>query len=103
MIRLREAFEYAKATRVVKKKDLARLLWPSSTQATANANITNLQSGKVKNVDEKKIRVICEYLGVTADYLLGLSDIPTRAQEREVINDCLNDIEENVKTIKLRI
>lgn len=103
MIRLREAFEYAKTTRVVKKKDLARLLWPSSTQATANANITNLQSGKVKNVDEKKIRVICEYLGVTADYLLGLSDNPTRVQEREVINDCLNGIEENVKTIKLSI
>lgn len=103
MFRLREAFDYAKTKKAVKKKDLARLLWPNSSQGTANANITNLQSGKVKSVDEKKIRIICEYLGVTADYLLGLSDNPTRVQEREVVNDCLGAIEESVKTIKTKL
>lgn len=102
--RIREAFDYAKSCgRTVKKKDLSVLLWEKSSTATARANFTNLQSGRVRKLEAEKIIIICNYLGVTADYLLGLSDSPTRYEEKEQINDCLDTIGEKVTEIRNKI
>ncbi len=52
----------------------------------ANSTIKKWKSTSNPGVD--KIKVIARYFGVTADYILGLTDIPTPADE--LIND--NDI-----------
>ena len=81
-IKLNEAFAYAKANgNKTKKIDLAKILWSDSSAKTAHANFSNLCSGKTKKIDIEAVPVICEKLGVTADYLFGISKEPTREKE----------------------
>jgi len=49
----------------------------------ANATISKWKSTSIPGVD--KIKTIAQYFGVTVDYLLGMTDIPSSADE--IIND----------------
>lgn len=81
--KLNEAFNYAKIVegRKLKKIDLAKILWASSSEKTAHANFSNLANGKSKKINIDAIPVICKHLGVTADYLFGLAAEPTKEKE----------------------
>lgn len=98
--RLNEAFEYAKKVegKKCKKIDLAKILWGDSTAKTAHTNFSNLANGKSKKVNIDAIPVICKHLGITADFLFGLSKEPTREQEfialKEKIEEYLNKSDE---------
>lgn len=85
--RLNEAFEYAKKVdgRKIKKIDLAKILWGDSTAKTAHTNFSNLANGKSKKINIDAIPIICKHLGVTADFLFGLSQEPTKAQEFQTL------------------
>lgn len=84
--KINEAFAYAKEIgKKVMKRDLARILWPQSKEKSALANISNLCNGKTKKVDIDAVPVICGQLGVTADFLFGLSIFPTRKAEAEAL------------------
>lgn len=79
-IRLNEAFAFAKDSgKKVMKKSLAAELWPGSRPKTAHANISNLCNGKTKKIDIGAVPVICKALGVSADYLFGIDEAPTKA------------------------
>lgn len=62
---------------------MARELWTESSLRSAQANFSNLCSGVTKKIDIEMVPVICEKLGVTADYLFGLTQQPTREGELE--------------------
>lgn len=82
--RLVESFDRAKEKgNGVRKLDLAKILWPESKDKAAHTNMSNLIHGKVKKIDIAAVPIICERLGVTADYLFGLSNEPTRGEEFE--------------------
>lgn len=82
--RLSESFEHAKVKgNGVKKLDLAKILWPDSKDKAAHTNMSNLIHGNVKKIDIAAVPVICEKLGVTADYLFGIANEPTRSEEYE--------------------
>lgn len=76
MLKLNEAVKYAKTTKRVRKTNLAQMLWPESTSRTARANFSNLISGKNKKIDISAVPIICSELGVSADFLFGLSMEP---------------------------
>jgi hypothetical protein len=82
--RLVESFDHAKEKgNGVRKLDLAKILWPESKEKAAHTNMSNLIHGKVKKIDIAAVPIICERLGVTADYLFGISSEPTRSEEFE--------------------
>ena len=84
--KINEAFAYAKEVgKKVMKRDLALILWKKSKKKSAMANISNLCGGKTKKVDIEAVPVICDYLGVTADFLFGMSPYPTRQKETQLL------------------
>lgn len=86
--RLNESFALAKEKgNKVKKLDLAKILWPESKDKTAHTNMSNLMHGKVKKIDIDAVPVICAHLGVTADYLFGLAEEPTKGEEFEALRE----------------
>lgn len=85
-LRLDESFAVAKENgNKIKKLELARILWPDSKDKTAHTNMSNLTHGKVKKIDIDAVPIICEKLGVTADYLFGISKEPTKSEEFEAL------------------
>lgn len=99
-LKLNESFEYAKsAGKKVMKRELASELWPDSRDKTANANISNLCNGKTKKIDIDAVPVICERLGVTADYLFGLSPLQTRDMEVKELRDKMMEIQGRLASI----
>lgn len=56
------------------KKDIAARLWPDAPETTQVVNMTNLCSGKTKRVEPEWIAIICKMTGVSADFLVGLSN-----------------------------
>lgn len=75
MIRIEEAIARAKQRgEKVMKKDIAARLWPDSTPAAQQVNMTALCSGRKKLVAPEWVRIICEMTGCTSDFLLGLSN-----------------------------
>lgn len=74
MIRIDEAIKAAKMNgRKVLKQDLAARLWPESAPETQRVNMTNLCKGKVEKVKPEHIRIICETLGCSADFLFNIN------------------------------
>ena len=74
MIRIEQALARAKEQgRQVFKKDLAAKLWPNSSVAAQQVNMTNLCSGRQDAVKPEWVRIICAELGCTADFLFGIS------------------------------
>lgn len=73
VLRIEQALARAKERGIViKKKELAAMLWPESVEVTQIVNMTKLCSGRTKRVPPEWIRIICNATGVSADFLLGL-------------------------------
>ena len=75
MMRIEQALARAKeqGNRVL-KKDLAARLWPDSTEAGQQVNMTALCSGKTTKINPDWVNIICEMTGCTADFLFGISN-----------------------------
>lgn len=75
--RLKESLLYAKENGLTKsKKEIARIIWPESGEVCARVNMSNLESGRCKRIETKNVAVLCGILGVSADYLFGLTNNP---------------------------
>ena len=84
MFRIKEALAYAKENGLIKKNsDLANELWCDSSEKSASMNFRNLIEGKSKKINIGDIPYICKTLGVSADYLFGLSDVRTNKRKRK--------------------
>ena len=93
MIRITEAITYAKEKGLLGKKqkaELAQALWP--TARAAYMNFLNLETGKSKKIDVATVPVLCNMLGVSADYLFGLTDTPNYSEKQQVIADKAREI-----------
>ena len=104
-LNLNEAFDYAKKNgKKVKKYDMAQELWNESSLRAAQANLSNLCSGVTKKIDIAMVPIICERLGVTADYLFGLTAHPTREGElselREKVENLLATLEAEAEEMR---
>lgn len=74
-LRINEAIARAESNgKKVFKKDLAARIWANSKPETQMVNMTNLATGVTKKVNPEWIKIICEELGCTADFLFGLSN-----------------------------
>ena len=75
MIRIEQAIACAKEQgKKVLKKDVAARLWPDSTEAGQQVNMTALCSGKTTKINPDWVAIICEMTGCTADFLFGISN-----------------------------
>lgn len=94
-MRLKEAIAYAKEKGLLgkkQKKELAQVLWPKSTPRAAYMNFLNLENGKSKKIDVESVPTLCSVLGVSADYLFGISNNPTTADKSSAITDKAREI-----------
>lgn len=74
-IRIDEALAKAKYNgKAVLKKDLAAKLWPDSSEISQQVNLSNLCAGRTTKISPEWILILCSELGVSADYLFGLSN-----------------------------
>lgn len=75
MFRLNEAILKAglKGKKVF-KKDLAAKIWPDSTEAAQQVNMTALCRGKKMKVAPEWVVAICKECECSADFLFGLSE-----------------------------
>ena len=93
MFRIKEALAYAKENGLIKRNsDLANELWCDSTEKSAYMNFHNLINGKSKKINIGDVPFICKTLGVSADYLFGLSDLRNNQEEKETIIAKANEI-----------
>lgn len=93
--KLNEAIAYAKEKGLVGKKELtslAEVLWPESNKHSAYMNFLNLKTGRSKKVAIENVPTICRILGVTADFLFGLTDVPNITPEKNEIADKAREI-----------
>ncbi len=75
MMRIEEAIARAKRQgKKVFKKDIAARLWPDSTPAGQQVNMTALCNGSTARIYINWVGIICEMTGCTADFLFGLSN-----------------------------
>lgn len=105
-LRVREAINIAKANGIkVKKGELACVLWPNSTASGAKCNLCNMEANKMKKITIEQVSLLCNILGVSADFLFGLTDNPVpiengRAAIREESLKILEAAEIIKETIK---
>lgn len=75
MFRIEEAIARAKTQgNKVMKRDIAARLWPDSTPAARQVNMTKLCAGKTSGVKPEWVAIVCEMTNCTADYLFGLNN-----------------------------
>ena len=75
MIRIEQAIARAKEQgKKVKKKDIAARLWPDSTEAGQQVNMTALCSGSTTRINPDWVNIICDMTGCTPDFLFGYSN-----------------------------
>ena len=75
MLRIEQAIARAKEQgNKVKKKDIAARLWPDSSQAAQQVNMTALCNGATARIAPEWVNIICEMTGCTADFLLGIKN-----------------------------
>lgn len=75
MMRIEQAIARAKEQgKKVLKKDIAARLWPDSSEAGQQVNMTALCSGKTTKINPDWVTIICEMTGCTADFLFGFSN-----------------------------
>ena len=75
MIRIEQAIARAKEHgKRVLKKDIAARLWPDSTEAGQQVNMTALCTGRTAKINPEWVAIICEMTGCSADFLFGLSN-----------------------------
>lgn len=104
MKNLSKAIDYAKAHgKAIKKKDLAAKIWEGSSDRSARVNFCNLEKGKVARVDERMVKILTDELGVSSDFLFGLSDIPNemegKNETKATIVEKINEINQLVETL----
>lgn len=100
MFRIKDVLALAKEKGMIKKNsDLANVLWCESTPKSAYMNLRNLVEGKTKKVNVSDVPTICKACGVSADYLFGLSDVPSIADEKARIAEKANELIELVNQI----
>lgn len=93
MFRIKEALAYAKEVGLINKDyELANKLWSDSSEKSAYMNFRNLIRGKSKKINIGDVPYICKTLGVSADYLFGLSEVRTNKEEMETIIAKANEI-----------
>lgn len=74
-LRLNEAIARSEMNgKKVLKKDLAAKIWPNSRTEAQTVNMSNLCSGITQKINPEWITIICQELGCTADFLLGIND-----------------------------
>ena len=74
-MRIEQALARAKDNgQKVMKKELAALLWPDSSPAAQQVNMTKLCSGKTTKISVDWVAIICGATGCSADFLFGLSN-----------------------------
>ena len=54
------------------RKEIAARLWPGSSPASQQVNMTALTSGKKAKIDPEWVVIICQMTGCSADFLFGL-------------------------------
>lgn len=75
IIRIEQAIARAKEQgKRVLKKDIAASLWPNSTEAGQQVNMTALCAGRTTKINPEWVGIICEMCGCTADFLFGISN-----------------------------
>ena len=75
IIRIDEAIARAKANgNRVYKREIAARIWPNSSPAAQQVNMTALCNGSTERVAPEWVRIICEMTGVSSDFLMGLSN-----------------------------
>lgn len=75
MIRIEQAIARAKESgNKVLKKEIAARLWPDSSPAAQQVNMTALCNGETARIVPGWINIICEMTGVSADFLLGITN-----------------------------
>lgn len=75
MFRIDEAIGRAKANgKRVLKKELAAKLWPDSSEAAQQVNMTALCTGRKQKIAPEWVETICQETGVSADFLFGLTN-----------------------------
>ena len=78
-LRVNEAIAAAKLQgKDVKKKELAKLLFPKSTEMSRITLMTKVCSGKLERVNPEWIGIIANECGVDANFVLGIE------QDKEV-------------------
>lgn len=99
-LKLNEAVAYAKkGGKKIRKVDLAVALWTNSSNKTAHTNFSNLAGGKSKKIDIAFVPILCRELGVSADFLFGLTDEPTLEGE---ITKALKNSPQNTLAKKMK-
>lgn len=79
MFRLKELLEESKQDGVL-VRDVAKVLFPNTSERNAYHNINNLVLGKVTRINVNDVPKLCAILGVSADYLFGMDNrkvVPT--------------------------
>ena len=72
MMKIEQAIARAKDHgKKVKKKDIAALLWPDSTETAQQVNMTKLCSGKTTKINPDWVNIICDTCECSADFLFG--------------------------------
>lgn len=83
-LKLNEAVIYAKKTKKVKKYLLAKVMWPDSSREASHTNFSNLCNGKSKKIDIDAVPFLCRELGVSADFLFGMTNNPKNPTQEEI-------------------
>lgn len=93
MIRLKEAFEWAKAHGKVKTaKEFAMRVWTGVPAKSAYMNFNNMCTGRVNSITPGLAKAISRELGVSTDYLLGVSDVISEDEIKRLVTDKANEI-----------
>jgi len=75
MIRIESAIARAKEQGIkVTRRDIAARLWPDATPINQSVKIGLLIRGKTTRIEPRWVGIICEMTGVSADFLLGISN-----------------------------
>lgn len=105
-LRLKEAILFAKSQgKAVNKLDLAKALWPDSSDSTARANLCNLEACRCKKIDMEHVSILCKALGVSSDYLFGLTENPRPVSAKitvvpEIISETIEKLTEAQNLLK---
>ena len=90
-IRIREAVELARARgEKIKKNELARKIFPGTTDKSATVCLNNYERGQTTKMDCVQVTAISEALGCDANLLFGtppMSNINTKKENEDGKSD----------------
>lgn len=74
-LKINEAIAYANARgNLIRKKDLAKRIFPDATESSMIQNMSNLCAGRTKRIAPEWIVTICKMCDCSANFLFGMSD-----------------------------